>query len=180
MAPLSPLCLAPGSMSLSLPYIPLPRLLGAAPPGLPAGVSLGFPNPICTIEWNSHMETPPLRMSPLPSLLSLPLHPSVSLGHGSRVSPVWGRSPGPPPHTQGWAPAAIRAAEPQRRVGAVRSHLPLIEFICYNPKQCKAGFSQAPAAWLPIKIPSRTANPPSRLDIKQPVSTKRQAQPPHA
>lgn len=58
--------------------------------------------------------------------------------------------------------------------------MPLIEFICYNPKQCKAGFSQAPAAWLPIKIPSRTANPPSRLDIKQPVSTKRQAKPPRA
>ena len=58
--------------------------------------------------------------------------------------------------------------------------MPLIEFICYNPKQCKAGFSQAPAACLPIKIPSRTANPPSRLDKKQPVSKKRQAKSPSA
>lgn len=79
------------------------------------------------------------------------------------------------------APTALAttgAAETLRRVGAARSHLPLIEFICYNPKQCKAGFSQAPAACLPIKIPSRTANPPSRLDIKQPVSKMRQAKPP--
>lgn len=84
-----------------------------------------------------------------------------------------GQSPGRP---LCGAPAATSATETLRRVGAARSHLPLIEFICYNPKQCKAGFSQAPAACLPIKIPSRTANPPSRLDIKQPVSKKRQEQ----
>lgn len=89
---------------------------------------------------------------------------------------VGGKAPG-----SRLAPTALAttgAAETLRRVGAARSHLPLIEFICYNPKQCKAGFSQAPAACLPIKIPSRTANPPSRLDIKQPVSKKRQAKSP--
>jgi len=78
----------------------------------------------------------------------------VPRGH-ARVS----QSPGPPPHTRG-SRSPPRAAETLRRAGAARSHLPLIEFICYNPKQCKAGFSQAPAACLPIKIPSRTANPP--------------------
>lgn len=89
-----------------------------------------------------------------------------------RVVPVRGSRLAPE------APAATSATETLRRVGAARSHLPLIEFICYNPKQCKAGFSQAPAACLPIKIPSRTANPPSRLDIKQPVSKKRQEKSP--
>lgn len=90
--------------------------------------------------------------------------PRVAPVRGSRLAPA--------------APPATSATEPLRRVGAARSHLPLIEFICYNPKQCKAGFSQAPAACLPIKIPSRTANSPSRLDIKQPVSKKRQEKSP--
>lgn len=99
-------------------------------------------------------------------------------GQGPWVALARGQSPGPPPHTHG--SAATSATETLRRVGAARSHLPLIEFICHNPKQCKAGFSQAPAACLPIKIPSRTANPPSRLDIKQPVSKKQQAKPPCA
>lgn len=90
--------------------------------------------------------------------------PGVVPVRGSRLAPA--------------APAATSATETLRRMGAARSHLPLIEFICYNPKQCKAGFSQAPAACLPIKIPSRTANPPSRLDIKQPVSKKRQEKSP--
>lgn len=90
--------------------------------------------------------------------------PRVAPARGSPLAPA--------------APTTTSATETLRRVGAARSHLPLIEFICYNPKQCKAGFSQAPAACLPIKIPSRTANPPSRLDIKQPVSKKRQEKSP--
>lgn len=107
----------------------------------------------------------------------LPAQPGISPRRGRgwaepRVVPVRGSLCAPE------APAATSATETLRRVGAARSHLPLIEFICYNPKQCKAGFSQAPAACLPIKIPSRTANPPSRLDIKQPVSKKRQEKSP--
>lgn len=107
-----------------------------------------------------------------------PAHPDNSLpwGQGWAV-PLGGPSAGAKPQAPASHPRFLQPPVPQtlHRVGAVRSHLPLIEFICYNPKQCKAGFSQAPAACLPIKIPSQTANPPSRLDIKQPVSKKRRA-----
>lgn len=139
----------------------------------------GFSHLLCSAGWDAHcgdrgqgglpghsirsVGTLWVRCPALPSIL--PAQPGISLRQG-------GQSPGQPLAPA--APAATSAAETLRRVGAARSHLPLIEFICYNPKQCKAGFSQAPAACLPIKIPSRTANPPSRLDIKQPVSKKRQ------
>lgn len=155
------------------------------------GCPRGFSRPVCVMGWDAQYGGrvgAPTRfllsgcwlggvVPPIPSLhpKKLPTHP---WGRPGGVPKAGGRSPGPPPRVG--APPAAGAAEPPRRVGAARSHLPLIEFICYNPKQCKAGFSQAPAAWLPIKIPSRTANPPSRLDIKQPVSTERQAKPPQA
>lgn len=76
------------------------------------------------------------------------------------VAPVWCKAPGS--RLAPSALAATGATETLRRVGAARSHLPLIEFICYNPKQCKAGFSQAPAA-CPLKYHLEQQIPPPAL-----------------
>lgn len=182
---LCPVSACPGDAAARRGCCPgLPFLRSARCGGAPA---TGIFTSLCSAGWDTQcgdrVDSPDTPSSlwvlggccalPFPALTaSCQLTPASPCGGAEGEG---GQSPGQPPCG---APAASSATETLRRVGAARSHLPLIEFICYNPKQCKAGFSQAPAACLPIKIPSRTANPPSRLDIKQPVSKKRQEKPP--